>query len=213
MRYTLGMTPGDPFALLVAAAFCDGAAGDEEIALLHRKAEARRIPKERVAELLRLGKAGRLRLSSPEDPAERRKQLDDLIDVIAADGRIEASERGFLMRYSALLGGVPADLEDRLRARLARPEPPPPAPDAGGRVGPSPLSRPPGPVSLGGPEWQIGSLPPVTLALVKQVIHFDGVEAAVRYVMKSCLMEEPEARRAVEEALASDPELRAFPGR
>jgi uncharacterized tellurite resistance protein B-like protein len=202
------MMSGDPFALLVAAAFCDGSAGDQEIALLHRKAEARRISKERVEELLRLAKAGRLRLSSPADAEERRQQLDDLIDVIAADGRIEASERGFLMRYSALLGGVPPDLEERLRARLAPPTPGP-GPSPQRNVGPSPLSRPPGPVSLGGPESRPGALPPVTLGLVKQVIHFEGVEVAVRYVMKTCLMAEPEARRAVEEAVASDPGLQA----
>ncbi len=263
------------FSLLVAAAFADGSVTDNEMSVLHRKALEFRIPMARLDELLDEARSGRLRLTYPSTPAERDKRLDDILDVITADGRIETPERQFMLRYATVLGGVPTDLNERIASRMkraARAAAPPAAseelrvtrmpastveihptqpsqsstgpgdrpPELRAMVGPagtpstarpesgptqafsdagsqitsrsdaSIFDRPPGPVELSGPSL-LGSmtdLPPITLALVKQVIEFDGEEEAAAYLQKSCLMDAGAAKEAVAKVLRTHPEVK-----
>lgn len=249
------------FSLLVAAAFADGDIGDAEMAMLLRKASDARIPSERVQRMVAEARQGQLRLSYPSSREERTKRLDDILDILCVDGRLETPERQFMLRYTTSLGGIPEDLNDRIRARMRRaarveskpveimidtmpdshirigapperpqaPPPPPRPPIAAGAPAPEPPAagpatlphataapevetiapRPPGPVELAPPQLLGASvLPPITLALVRQVIEFEGSAEAAQWLERSCLMEPAAARETVEQILRADPSLK-----
>ena len=93
----------------------------------------------------------------PSSQKDREKRLDDLLDVICADGRVEAPERQMILRYATLLGGVPADLNARIRARLSNQQKKQPAHEPAPRTEPTRVERPrmperpPPPVQMSNP--------------------------------------------------------------
>lgn len=106
------------FETLVSAALADGILGEEEKEVLQDKARAWGIAHREVKEIFALGLQRKLSVSIPPTPPEREKLLDDLIDVVTADGQVEAPEYHLLARFAQSLSlGLP-ELRTRVNRRL-----------------------------------------------------------------------------------------------
>ena len=93
------------FETLVAAAFADGFLAEAEKEILKGKAEELGISPREMHETLGLGQQRKLSVSIPATTLEREKMLDDLIDVVSADGRVEPSEYSMLDPAASTGGG------------------------------------------------------------------------------------------------------------
>ncbi len=224
------------FGTLVAAAFVDGTLSDPEKQLLHRKATEMNIPVRLVSEFLGQGREGKLSVAVPATAQGKEEMLDDLIDVVCADGRVEAPEHHLLAKFAAHVGLALPDLRGRVKERLQRrpprptrveprieeirisDEPPRPAGSSPPPAAPGPLDAPPpGPLSLLEPPPAIGTpalagspladIPPVTLHLIKQAMIFERPEDAIRYIERMMSVTRPEAQRIVDVVRAAHPEL------
>jgi uncharacterized tellurite resistance protein B-like protein len=157
------------FEALVAAAFVDGILATPERELLRRKASRMSISHREMNEILALGEQRKLSVSVPPTKTERESLLDDLIDVVTADGRIEAPEYHLLARFAETLKISLPELRARVNRRMPgtsdaprretvrtspRPAPPPPRPPGTGPSTPSP----PAPV-LEAPKFAAAALP------------------------------------------------------
>ena len=221
------------FEALVVAAFVDGNLADEERAVLRRKATEMDIPVGQFDEILDRGRKGQLRVFLPSSPEERLELLDSLIDVICADGRLDRTENRLLLRLGGHLKINASALGRRVRARLDRlrsqprqkeqplvpdvkitersepePVPPPESPETIGSDS-SLLQMPSGPVQLNAIGAFSDEIPPVTRGLVRSVILFEGTDAAVRYLVEKCGVEdESHARASVQNMIDADPNLK-----
>lgn len=109
------------FSTLVAAAFADGELNESERQVLHRKATELSIPQRLMDDLLDQGQKGRLRVAIPANRHAREELMNDLIDVVCADGRLEAPEHHLLAKFGSHIGMALADLRGIVRERLRRP--------------------------------------------------------------------------------------------
>src|SRR5258708_4305577 len=107
------------FRSLVAAACIDGKISQPEMQLLVRKAKEMRLEPGEVQQALQDGREGKLPLALPFEPREFRERMNDVMDVVCADGRIESQERLLLLRFAAKAGISEADLNVRLKQKLA----------------------------------------------------------------------------------------------
>jgi uncharacterized tellurite resistance protein B-like protein len=127
------------FATLVAAAHVDGDCSERERQVLHRKALELDVDASTVRELLELGRQGRLAVSIPRERGEREALLEHLIELVCADGRVEAAEHHLLAKFASHLGVSLPDLRERIKGGMTQkrpkrkadrdrtePEPPPP---------------------------------------------------------------------------------------
>jgi uncharacterized tellurite resistance protein B-like protein len=148
------------FETLVAAAYVDGTLSDSEKAVLHQKASTLGIPQREVADILFLGQQRKLSVVVPSSSMERDSMLEDLIEIAAADGRIEAPEYHLLARFAETLKIPLPELRTRVNRRMQsrgetrveprreavrddKPRPqPPPAPK---KPAPPPTAPPPPP--------------------------------------------------------------------
>src|SRR5258708_17794810 len=105
------------FEALVAAAFADGFLAEAEKVVLEQKAQRMGLSTREMHEIIGLGQQRKLSISIPATAAEREALLEDLIEVVAADGRVEAPEYSLLARFSESLK---ISLPD-LRLRVNRP--------------------------------------------------------------------------------------------
>lgn len=106
------------FEALVAAAFVDGYLAEAEREVLEQKAAAMNIPTREMHEILGLGQQRKLSVSIPAGSLERAALLEDLIDVVVADGRVEAPEYHLLARFAETMKiGLP-DLRLRVNRRM-----------------------------------------------------------------------------------------------
>jgi uncharacterized tellurite resistance protein B-like protein len=106
------------FETLVSAAFADGLLADEEKEVLQQKAKAWGISYREMQDMIALGQQRKLSVSVPSTEAEREALLSDLIDVVTADGRVEAPEYHVLARFAQTLNlGLP-ELRMRVNRRL-----------------------------------------------------------------------------------------------
>jgi uncharacterized tellurite resistance protein B-like protein len=126
------------FEALVSAAFVDGVLAGPERTVLQQKAAALKISAREMNEILALGEQRKLSVSLPATSLERDALLEDLIEVVAADGRVEAPEYHLLARFAETLKiGLP-ELRQRVNRRMQansepktdiiRRDPPRPAP-------------------------------------------------------------------------------------
>jgi uncharacterized tellurite resistance protein B-like protein len=126
------------FEALVSAAFVDGVLAGPEREVLQQKAAALKIPAREMNEIIALGEQRKLSVSLPATSLERDALLEDLIEVVAADGRVEAPEYHLLARFAETLKiGLP-ELRQRVNRRMQansepktdiiRRDPPRPAP-------------------------------------------------------------------------------------
>ena len=150
------------FEALVAAAFADGYLAEAEKQVLERKAGRLGIAARDTNEIIGLGQQRKLSIGIPATAAEREALLEDLIEVVSSDGRVEAPEYSLLARFAETLKISLPELRVRVNrrmqgltdrntrtqtrreapppARRAEPAPPPPPPR---RVDPAPPPPPP----------------------------------------------------------------------
>jgi uncharacterized tellurite resistance protein B-like protein len=145
------------FEALVSAAFADGILAASEREVLRQKAAVLRIPSREMNEIIALGEQRKLSISLPATSLEREALLEDLIEVVTADGRVEAPEYHLLARFAETLKISLPELRTRVNRRMqansgsrteVRREPPRPASPAGRPTTvtakrPEPPSRPP----------------------------------------------------------------------
>ncbi len=205
------------FGTLVAAAYVDGVLTGDEKQVLHRKAMEMDIPIGLMNELLSKGEKGQLTIALPASAEERLKMLDDLIDVVGADGRIEGPEHHLLAKFAAHAGMTLPALWARVKERMRKPAPPPAShaassvplcspqapPFSSPSTPPAPLTSPPPPGPAVPPD-----IPPVTLHLIRQTLLFEPPPEAQRYVERMMGVTAPEAQRIIESVKAAFPDLR-----
>jgi uncharacterized tellurite resistance protein B-like protein len=225
------------FATLVAAAHVDGECSERERQVLHRKALELDVDASTMRELLDLGRQGRLAVSVPKERAEREALLEHLLELVCADGRVEAAEHHLLAKFASHLGVALPELRERIKGGMTqkRPkkkderreaEPPPPAftpqpMDQTPEFAPPPperleatssvLNLPPGPVSLDSTAPSVRGvrdIPPVTLQLLKQTILIESQEGAVDYIRRMMDLPQAEAKALMLEILAAFPDLK-----
>ena len=106
------------FSSLVAAAYVDGLLTEDERLVLHRKATEMGIPIRDMNEMMALGERGKLSVGVPTSTREREELLESLIDIVCADGRVEAPEHHLLARFASHLKlGLP-DLRLKVKERM-----------------------------------------------------------------------------------------------
>jgi uncharacterized tellurite resistance protein B-like protein len=117
------------FEALVSAAFIDGFLAAPEREVLQQKAAAMKIPAREMNEIIALGEQRKLSVSIPPSSMEREALLEDLIEVVAADGRVEAPEYHLLARFAETMKISLPDLRIRVNRRMqanaapSKPEP------------------------------------------------------------------------------------------
>jgi len=226
------------FETLVSAAYADGVLAEEEKLLLQRKAEEMSLSSREVADILSLGQQGKLSGTLPGTVSERESLLDDLIDVVTADGKVEAAEYHVLARLAQTLKLSLPELRARVSQRLrapsgGRPEPrretvrTPPREDAAPALYPRPAANPtfkpppafpeaPPPAPVGpvkidtvfAREPAAAGLPPVTLQLLKQSIMFDSEADSLVYIGRTLGVAGEEAAQVRAAILAAYPDLK-----
>src|SRR5258706_9487113 len=106
------------YSYLVAAAYVDGLLTEDERLILHRKATEMGVPIRDMNEMMALGERGKLSVGVGTSTVEREDLLESLIDIVCADGRIEASEHHFLARFASHLKlGLP-DLRLKIKQHM-----------------------------------------------------------------------------------------------
>jgi uncharacterized tellurite resistance protein B-like protein len=106
------------FEALVAAAYVDGSLSESEKTVLNQKAAALGIPPREVTDILFLGQQRKLSVSIPPTSLERDALLEDLIEVVTADGRVEAPEYHMLARFAETLKIPLPELRTRVNRRM-----------------------------------------------------------------------------------------------
>lgn len=151
------------FEALVAAAFSDGYLAESEKDVLQKKAGALGIPPRDVNDIFFLGQQRKLTIAVPSTSLERDALLEDLIEVVVSDGRVEAPEYHLLARFAETLKIPLPELRTRVNRRMqqgkaeTRVEPRPtavkPAPPR------TPAAAPPPPPAPKRPEPQMPAAP------------------------------------------------------
>ena len=121
------------FSTLVAAAFSDGDLADSERQVLHRRATELNIPQRLFNDLIDQGAQGKLRVAVPANRHAREELMNDLIEVVCADGRLETPEHHLLAKFASHIGMELSDLRGLVRERLQKP---PSVPKAEPRIEP-----------------------------------------------------------------------------
>ena len=106
------------FEALVSAAFIDGYLSETEKEVLNQKAAALGIPQREVNDILFLGQQRKLSVSIPATSMERDALLEELIDVVTTDGRVEAPEYHLLARFAETLKIPLPELRTRVNRRM-----------------------------------------------------------------------------------------------
>jgi uncharacterized tellurite resistance protein B-like protein len=163
------------FEALVSAAFIDGTLSEAERQVLHQKAAALNLSRIDANDILTLGQQRKLTVVIPSTAQERETLLEELIEVVAADGRVEAPEYHLLARFAETLKISLPDLRQRVNRRMQKgnaenrapqrqetvrtaprtPEPPPPVTKYE-----SPKIEPP---KFENPKFSGEALPPMTV--------------------------------------------------
>lgn len=106
------------FRVLAAAAAVDGKMSQPEMQLLVRKAKEMRLQPSDVQQILSDAREGRLPVALPQDPRDFNERLNEIIEVVCADGRLETTERGLLLRFASRMMLSETDLMARVRPQL-----------------------------------------------------------------------------------------------
>lgn len=111
---------------LVAAACIDGKFDNTEKSVVYRKGREFGMTPQMIDEIVELGKKGALAVSIPPTQKLKEDLLNDLIEIVCADGRLEPPENHMLMKFAGHLGLSVHDLGERVRKRMSgarRPQP------------------------------------------------------------------------------------------
>lgn len=226
------------FEALVAAAFADGFLADAEKAVLQRKAARLGLSGRDMNEVLGLGQQRKLSIGIPATAAEREALLEDLIEVVASDGRVEAPEYSLLARFAETLKiGLP-ELRQRVNRRMQAPgndrntqqqtRRETPAPPKSAPVKPAADPQPPvfesaqfmerPPMMTAPPptahhrdfpkDTTVADLPPVTLQLLKQTIMFDTETDSIANISRTLGIPLEPASQIRKAIIAAFPDLK-----
>jgi uncharacterized tellurite resistance protein B-like protein len=109
---------------LVVMSAADGSLAEEEISLLFDRCAELGLSEEDLEKAISFALSSEASLILPTDPKQQEAVLEDLIRMMAADGRLEESEKR-LFALSAAKMGFPSEQLDALIDRLVRrPNPP-----------------------------------------------------------------------------------------
>jgi len=166
------------FEALVSAAFIDGMLAAPEREVLRKKAAQMNLPVREMNEIIAMGEQRKLSVSIPPSTMEREALLEDLIEVVSADGRVEAPEYHLLARFAETLKISLPDLRTRVNRRMqAMSEPPrretvrsspPPSRQTPLTAAPKRAEPPPAP-AFQGPQFSADALPPMVPPTAKHV--------------------------------------------
>ncbi|MCA8922757.1 MAG: TerB family tellurite resistance protein [Planctomycetes bacterium] len=111
------------FRLLAAAALSDGTLDPNELATLRKAASEFGVAADEVDGILEEIRTnpGSVKVSVPADATKRAELFRSLIDVVAADGKIDAKEQALLMRIGPFFDLNEIEVEDILRSATAKP--------------------------------------------------------------------------------------------
>jgi tellurite resistance protein len=114
------MNATERFKVLAAAALMDGGIGPEEQDTLVKCAKelglAPKAAEDIISETREKKKSGGLSARIPRDPKERATMFRSLVDVVAADGQIDAKELKLFLKLGPSFGLNELEVEDLLRA-------------------------------------------------------------------------------------------------
>jgi len=111
------MSVVDRFKLMVGVALIDGRLDEEEKPLLFRAAKELGISSaDAKAHIREVAQGGKLKVDVPADPGERAKMFRSLVDLVAADGRLDAKELAFFNKLAGKFRLNELELEEILRA-------------------------------------------------------------------------------------------------
>ena len=159
------------FEALVSAAFVDGILAPSEREVLQQKAAQLKIHAREMNEIIAMGEQRKLSVSLPATALERDALLEDLIEVVSADGRVEAPEYHLLARFAETLKISLSELRTRVNRRMQanseprteiqrreapRPSPPPSRPTTVAAKRPDPPAPTP---AFAAPQFSTDALP------------------------------------------------------
>jgi uncharacterized tellurite resistance protein B-like protein len=221
------------FEAMVAAAFADGFLADSEKIVLQQKADRLGLSTREMHEILGLGQQRKLSIALPATAAEREALLEDLIEVVTADGRVEPAEYSLLARFAETLKiGLP-ELRQRVnrrmqggadrtpRTQVRRDPPPPSSPAPAPSFAPAPAPDPPRFSQPSIPamtmqefprEPKVADLPPVTLQLLKQSVMFDNEADSIASIGRTLGIPTEAAAQIRQAILAAFPDLKPASG-
>ena len=104
---------------LVVMSAADGSLAEEEISLLFDRCAELGLSEEDLEKAISFALSSEASLILPTDPKQQEAVLEDLIRMMAADGRLEESEKR-LFALSAAKMGFPSEQLDALIDRLVR---------------------------------------------------------------------------------------------
>jgi len=113
------MSDVERFRFLASAALSDGTIAPEERSVLVEAAKEMGVPEGEIDQILVEVGEGKGAAAIPNDPGERAKLFRSTVDLIAADGVIEAHEEAFLERVAPHFGLHEIEVEDILRSVIA----------------------------------------------------------------------------------------------
>lgn len=166
---------------LIAAACIDGKFDSAEKGVVYRRGREMGMTPAEIDQIVELGRKGALAVSIPPTQKLKEDLLNDLIEVVCADGRLEPPENHMLMKFAGHLGITVHDLGERVRQRMSggrrpRPQsaepslvvveekpkyvPPPPPPPPPPAYTPPPAYVPPPPPAVVRPT-RIGGVEPM----------------------------------------------------
>ncbi|MCA9151405.1 MAG: hypothetical protein KDA92_18965 [Planctomycetales bacterium] len=94
----------DVFLNLLIMAAADGSIAESELGLLAHRAAEWGITDEQFEDALEKAASGRAELTVPNDPAERKLLLKELVRMMAADGKLSDSEKQLFAVFSSASG-------------------------------------------------------------------------------------------------------------
>lgn len=106
----------DRFRFMAGVAVVDGKLDAAETAVLLKAAQELGVALDQAKAVLReLQDGAKASLKVPKDPAERAKLFRQLVDLVAADGEVDASELAFFQKIAPKFHLNELEVEDLLR--------------------------------------------------------------------------------------------------
>lgn len=102
------------FKTLMVMAAADGKFSSEEIELLALRSHRWGLSDEQFSESLEFAKSGAETIDFPEDAADRQRLLQDLLEVMAADGELAPVEKRLYALAAAAMGLSAEDLDRKI---------------------------------------------------------------------------------------------------
>ena len=103
---------------LVVMAFADGSLGEREVNLVADRCTELRLDEYDLRKAVEYGLADDAALELPKDPEDRKELMRDLVRMMAADGRLEESEKRLFALAAAKMSMTAAFVEQLIDETL-----------------------------------------------------------------------------------------------